>query len=99
MPPTFKKVINSIIDMTCENCIFSYGKTVGLCSTIDWQCNNPRALKPTYSTRKSEDFCSKGEWLYFGKFYSSCEDELNVMEYTSLYARLAELEFNDAAGK
>lgn len=97
MPPTFKRVVNKVSEMTCENCIYSYGKAIGLCSVIDWQCNNPNALKPIYSTRKSENFCSEGEWLYLGKFYNHSEDELTVMEYRSLYVRFAELELNNAA--
>lgn len=52
MPPELKKVIASIDEMTCNNCIFSHTPNTQVCcnpDSPDWFIDN-------------NEVCSKGQW-------------------------------------
>lgn len=85
MPPETKPIITKLEDMVCENCVYSYGKTTGSCSVVDWQCNNPESKKPIYDTRKTEDFCSRGKWLTGRRYTSDYESEINLEDFDDTY--------------
>ena len=81
--PQLKKPITSIEMMTCEYCIYFQKppRVVDCCinpDSDDWD-------------REKDETCSKGMWLYYGKWIDSEEkDQLHTMDYADVYLRLAE---------
>lgn len=82
--PQLKKPITSIEQMVCERCIFYQKPPLQEDSCINPDGNNWDQGK--------DDCCSKGMWLYYGKWIDSEErDQLHTMDYADAYLRLAEL--------
>ena len=84
--PQLKQPITSIDQMTCEHCI--YFQTTP-------KCGEPYCISPDSDDwdREKEETCSHGEWLYFGKWWdeAASPDKLQLMDYSSMYHRFAEL--------
>lgn len=83
MPPELKRVINSIDEMVCENCVCSHNKNrdvVECCnpSTSEWQ-------------RDDDEFCSKGQWLWLGVWSSVTDDrpQIHLFHFEELYEMFA----------
>lgn len=83
--PQIKSPITSIEQITCEYCIY-FQQTP--------KCREPYCINPSSDDwdREQDETCSKGMWLYYGKWIDSEEkDQLHTMDYADVYLRLAEL--------
>lgn len=74
MPPEIKPVINSLAEMTCENCVYSLPHPKGKIS-----CHNERA--DNWDMYEIKDFCSKGKWMTSTPDYN----EADVTNYDLCY--------------
>lgn len=84
--PQLKKPITSIEHMVCEHCIHFQ---------LTPKCGEPYCINPDSDDwdRIKDETCSKGTWLYYGKWIDSEEtkEQLHTMSYSELYLRFAEL--------
>lgn len=86
MPPELKKPINSLAEITCENCVFSYiDKAEPICCNPD---------SPDWY-RESNGYCSEGQWLWFGSYlydHGVPDAKLHLCDYQELYQEFARKE-------
>ena len=89
MPPELKRPITNMDEMTCENCVFSYAYYTHKGKYP--VCFNPES--PDWE-RENEGVCSKGQWLWFGKWLyeehtSDSKEILHLCNYWELYTKFA----------